>query len=101
MRRHRSSEVKRISWHKQAFSALAEFDSAQTSSQRMAALKKLQPLFAGNGTRKAALRKCLALTIKTERMGEWEICTERRHRDAARKTLDSSLPVNLSRRFGR
>lgn len=95
MRRHRSSEVKRITWHSRALVALAEFDLAKTHSQRMAALRKLQPLFAGNGARKAALRKCLALTRRVERVGKWEICTERRPSDAARMAPGLSLRVNL------
>jgi len=74
MRLRRSREVGRqLPWQTQALAALAEFDSAKTTSRRMVALRKLQPLFAGSGARKAALRKCLAVTIKAERMGEWEI----------------------------
>jgi hypothetical protein len=72
MRHHRSKEVG-LPWQTQVRAALAELDFAKASSQRMAALRKLQPLFAGKGARKTALRKCLALTIKAERLGEWQI----------------------------
>jgi hypothetical protein len=62
-----------LPWQTQVLAALSELDSAKSPSQRMAALGQLRPLFAGNGARKAALRNCLALLIRAERMGEWEI----------------------------
>jgi hypothetical protein len=68
MRRNRCKEAGRRPWETQVLAALAEFDFAKASSQRMAALKKLQPLFAGDGALKKALRKCLALTRRAERL---------------------------------
>jgi hypothetical protein len=72
MRHHISKEVG-LPWQTQVLAALAEFDSGKTPSQRMAALGKLRPLFAGNGELKKVLTRCLALLIRAERMGEWEI----------------------------
>jgi hypothetical protein len=69
MRRHRSKEARRLPWQAQVLAALAEFDFAKAPSQRMAALRKLQPLFAGRGALKKVLRKCLALTKRAERPG--------------------------------
>jgi hypothetical protein len=98
MRRHRSREVGRqLPWQTQALAALAEFDSAKTPSQRMVALRKLQPLFAGNGARKAALRKCVELTRKVERVGDWEILPSTPRNVAVHKASGSPLPANLFR----
>lgn len=75
MRHHIPKEVGQPSRKTQVLAALAELDFAKGHSQRMAALRTLQPLFAGNGAREAALRKCLAVLIRAERLGEWEIRT--------------------------
>jgi hypothetical protein len=64
-----------LPWQTQVAAAVAEFDSAKVASHRMAALRKLRWLCAGNGARKVASRKCLALLTKAERMEEWEIRT--------------------------
>lgn len=66
----RSDDAGRIPWQTQVLDAVAEFNSAKAPSQRMAALKKLQPLFAGSGEQKKALRKCLVLTRRAERLSK-------------------------------
>jgi hypothetical protein len=68
MKCYRSKEAGRLSWQTQVGAALAEFDSAKAPSQKMAALRKLQSLFAGNGARKKVLRRCLALLRRTEQL---------------------------------
>ena len=73
---HHISKEGQPSWQAHVLAIVAEFDCAKTPSQRMALLRKLRPLFAGNGARRAALRKCLALTIRAERLGDWEIPAE-------------------------
>jgi len=70
MRRHRSKEIGQLPWQTQALAVLAEFDSANAPSQRVAALRKLQLLFAGDGELKRVLRKCLALTRRADRMSK-------------------------------
>jgi hypothetical protein len=73
MSRHGSKEVGRLSWQTQVLAALAEFDSGKARRERTAPLRKLQALYAGNGELKAALSKCLALLIRAEWTGDWEI----------------------------
>lgn len=73
MRCYRLKEVERLPWQTQVAAALAEFDIAKSSRERMAALRKLQPLFAGNGARRKALRRCLALMRRAERLGTFWI----------------------------
>ena len=77
MKSHRSKEVRQLPLQTRVLHALSEFDSAKTPSERMAALSKLQPLIAGNGARNAALRKCLALIRRVERLEAWQIRTGR------------------------
>ena len=96
MRLHRSKEVRQRPWQMQVLAALAEFDFATAHSQRMAALGKLKALFAGNGALSAVLRKCLALTIRAERLEACQIRAERRRNN---EVPGSSLPVNLPIRF--
>jgi hypothetical protein len=98
MRRHRSKEAG-LPWETQVAAAVAEFDSAKAPTQRMAALRKLQPLCAGNGELKAVLRKCLALLTKAEQIGEWKIRAERRHNEAPPKVPARSQLVNRPLRF--
>jgi hypothetical protein len=68
MRHHGSKKAGKLSWQTQVLASLAEFDRANTPSQRMAALRELQSLFAGDGALKKVLRKCLALTKRAERL---------------------------------
>ena len=68
MRRKASGNAEPLPWKRRVLAALTEFDCATARSQRMAALGKLQTLFAGKGARKEALRKCLALTRRVERL---------------------------------
>jgi hypothetical protein len=68
MKRFRSKELQQASWQTEARHALLEFDTARYSAQRLAALKKLQPLFDGKGKLKEALRRCLTLANRAERM---------------------------------
>jgi len=68
MRSHRSKESGGLPWQTQVVAVLAEFDSANTHGKRIAALNKLQSLFAGGGLLKKVLRKCLALTKRAERL---------------------------------
>jgi hypothetical protein len=70
MKCHRSKEVGRLPWQTQVLAALAEFDFVKAPSQRMAVLRKLQSLFAGNEALKKVLRKCLALTRRAERLSK-------------------------------
>jgi hypothetical protein len=65
-----SKEAGRLLWRTQVRAALAEFNFARHPAQRMAALRKLQPLFAGDGALKPVLRKYLALTKRAERLSK-------------------------------
>ena len=78
MRSHIPKEVRQLPLQTRVLHALSEFDSAKTPSERMAALSKLQPLIAGNGAGNAALRKCLALIKKVERLEAWQIRSGRK-----------------------
>jgi hypothetical protein len=69
MRHQKSKKTGGLPWQTQVLASLAEFDLASTPSQRMAALRELQSLFAGDGALKKVLRKCLALTRRAERLG--------------------------------
>jgi hypothetical protein len=98
MNYHKSGEVRRRPWQMQVLASLGEFDSAQTHSQRIAALGKLQALSAGKGPLKKVLRRCLALVIRAERLEACQIRAERRPKIAWEVPYSTS-PVDLPVRF--
>jgi len=57
-----------LPWQTRATAALSEFNFARRPAPRMAALRKLQTLVKGDEAVKEVLRKCLALTIRAERL---------------------------------
>ena len=73
MRRDRSRKVKQLPWKTQVLAAVKELDFAKAPKERMAALGRLRSLFAGGGSLKKVLRKCLALIRRFERLEAWQI----------------------------
>jgi hypothetical protein len=83
MLRNRSKELERLPWKSQVLAALSDLDCTKTSNQRTAAQRRLHLLFQGGGDLKKALRKCVALIKRVERL------------EALRVRIGRKLPIRF------